>query len=81
MTKIHIIKILLFFNLLLIVLSAQVVLAQKTVFSKTEKKESVSQELNAIKERLETIEKNKLSDNALIEHTKQALSISSNTVK
>ncbi|MDP3296469.1 MAG: tetratricopeptide repeat protein [Thermodesulfovibrionia bacterium] len=59
---------------------AQIVLAQKTTISETKK--GLDQELSALKERLETIEKNKLlDDHNQTEHIKQALSISGDTVK
>ena len=71
---------LILFILLLVVSFAQIVLAQKTTISETKK--SLDQELSALKERLETIEKNKLvDDHNQTEHIKQALSISGDTVK
>jgi tetratricopeptide (TPR) repeat protein len=60
----------------------QIVLAQKTNLSETKKIESLNQELNTIKEKIETIEKNKLvNDHNQTEYIKQTLNISSDTVK
>lgn len=61
---------------------SQIVLAQKTNLGETKKIESLNKELNTIKEKIETIEKNKLAnDHNQTEYIKQTLNISSDTVK
>ena len=80
MTEEHRKKLLSFFLiLLLVVFSVNIVSAQKTKLTETKEIKSLDKQLNALKE---GIEKNKLDiDRNQAEHIKQALSISSDTVK
>ena len=83
MTEKHRKKLLSFFLIILLVLfSVNIVSAQKKELTETKEIKSLDKQLNALKEGLETIEKNKLAiESNQAEHIKQALSISSDTVK